>query len=319
MDIQKFFSETKIENLEDLKLAKNQFFGKDSFLASLQLQLKTASPEQKRELGKQISELKTQAEKFFSEAAKKIEEAQIEAKISNEWLDIHSFSNDLQGGFHPLSLIEDKLRSWLISHGYYEVQANEIETDEYNFERLNIAKNHPARQMQDSLYFNQNLLLRTHNTGVSARELEKNKNQSFAQFTIGKVFRNDEEDRTHSHQFRQLDLVAVGNLSVTDLIGTIQSLLDYIFEEKMQTRFRPSFFPFTEPSLEVDIFYNNQWIEILGCGMMHPKVLKMAGYTNNMQAIAAGIGIERLAMIKFGITDIREFYKNDLRFLKQFR
>lgn len=318
MDIQKFFSETKIENLEDLKLAKNQFFGKDSFLAKLQLQLKTASPEEKRELGKQISELKNKAEIFFNQAAKKIEEAQIEAKISNEWLDIHSFSNTLQSGLHPLSLIENKLRFWLISHGYYEVQASEIETDEYNFERLNIAKNHPARQMQDSLYFNKNLLLRTHNTGVSARELEKNQNQPFAQFTIGKVFRNDEEDRTHSHQFRQLDLVAVGNLSLTDLMGTIQSLLDYVFEEKMQTRFRPSFFPFTEPSLEVDIFYNNQWIEILGCGMMHPKVLKMAGYTNEMQAIAAGIGIERLAMIKFGITDIREFYKNDLRFLKQF-
>ncbi|WP_434336748.1 phenylalanine--tRNA ligase subunit alpha [Mesomycoplasma conjunctivae] len=320
MDVKQFFANLVINNLEDLKLAKNSFFGKNSYLAELQNKIKSANQEEKKQLGKQISQLKEEANSFFSNALKQLEQKEQDLKIANQWLDISSFKNTTFGQLHPLTLISNSIRNWFVANGYYEAKASEIVSDEYNFTRLNIPKNHPAREMHDSLYINANLLLRTHNTGVSALELEKNKNLAFGQFTIGKVYRNDEEDSTHSHQFQQLDFVAVDNcLSIANLMATIKALLNYVFEQDVQTRFRPSFFPFTEPSLEVDIFYNNRWIEILGCGMLHPQVLTLAGYDNKMRGFAGGIGIERLAMIKYNISDIRELYKNDLRFLKQFR
>ncbi|WP_334198904.1 phenylalanine--tRNA ligase subunit alpha [Mycoplasma struthionis] len=206
-----------------------------------------------------------------------------------------------------------------MSNGYFEYHESEMVSDEYNFERLNIPKSHPAREMQDSLYLKENLLLRTHNTGISAMALEKHKNQEFSQFAIGRVYRNDEEDRTHTHQFTQLDLVSVGNHSFATLIYTLKEMLSYVLEEKIEIRLRPSYFPFTEPSVEVDIFFKNRWIEVLGAGMIDENVLRSAGYTNNMNGIAAGIGIERIVMIKYGIDDIRELYTNDQRFLKQFR
>ncbi|AFX74526.1 Phenylalanyl-tRNA synthetase alpha chain [Mesomycoplasma hyorhinis SK76] len=318
MDYKKVLNKFVINNLEDLKLAKNAFFGKDSYLAKLQNQLKSVSNEEKKELGKQISQIRQEAETFFANQAKLLEEKKINEQIAKEWIDINLPTQSF-ASLHPLTLIETRIRQWFLANGYFEVKASEIENDEYNFERLNIPKNHPAREMQDSLYIDSNNLLRTHNTGVSARMLELNKNKAFSQFCIGKVYRNDEDDQTHSHQFSQLDFISVGNLSITDLIGTLKSFLTYVFETDLEFKFRPSFFPFTEPSLEVDIFYKNRWIEILGSGMIHPNVLKQAGYTNNFRAIAAGVGLERLAMIKHGIEDIRELYKNDLRFLKQFK
>ena len=224
-----------------------------------------------------------------------------------------------KGSLHPLTLVTNRFKSWLKQNGYFETRGSEIETDEYNFERLNIAEDHPARAMQDSLYFNKDTLLRTHNTGFTARELEANKNKAFAHFAIGKVYRNDEDDQTHSHQFSQVDLVAVGHYCFPNLIWTLKSLMSYVLEEQVEIRLRPSYFPFTEPSVEVDIKYKNKWIEVLGSGMLHNNVLKAAGYSNDMNAFAAGIGIERITMIKYGINDIREFYKNDLRFLDQFK
>ncbi|WP_033160946.1 phenylalanine--tRNA ligase subunit alpha [[Mycoplasma] collis] len=308
----------KIKTFEDLKLAKNKFYGKDGEIFKLTQQLKLAKNDEKAKIGKKIKDLKEFAEKQFQEITKNIEIENIKRKMDSEWIDVNEplFNNS---SLHPITLIIQKIREWFVQNGYFEVKDIEFVSDEYNFERLNIPKDHPAREMQDSLYFNEKILLRTHNTGISAKVLEMNKNKSFSQFSIGKVYRNDEDDQTHSHQFTQLDFVSVGYVNFPNLIWTLKSFLSYVLEQEVEIRLRPSYFPFTEPSVEVDVFYQNNWIEILGAGILHQNVMKMAGYTNDMSAFAAGVGIERLAMIKYKINDIRELYKNDLRFLNQFR
>ncbi|VEU78213.1 phenylalanine--tRNA ligase subunit alpha [Mycoplasmopsis columbinasalis] len=307
----------KIKTLEELKQAKNQIYGDNSEFQTLQNKVRSASPEEKKELGKQLSELKKFYEQKIKEAEAQIERYKLEEAISKEFVDVTTPVHKV-GTLHPITLIENKLRDWFYQNGYFEATAGEITTDLYNFEKLNIPQNHPARDMQDSLYINEKILLRTHNTGISAQELEKRANQPANVFAIGKVYRNDEDDTTHSHQFTQLDFISVGNVSFANLKWTLESLLSYVFETQVKVRMRPSYFPFTEPSVEVDVFYKNKWIEILGAGMIHKNVLRAAGYTNNMSAFAAGIGLERLAMIKYEIKNIREFYKNDLRTLNQF-
>ncbi|MGX9340394.1 phenylalanine--tRNA ligase subunit alpha [Mycoplasma sp. 128] len=312
------FDLSEIKNLEDLKQLKAKFNAPDSEIGLLMQQLKEASPDQKAAIGKKIKVLKEEAETFFEKAKEHILQLEIEQSIAKDWIDVNEPVTK-KGGIHPINLIITRMQDWFNSNGYFETRASEIETDEYNFERLNILKSHPARDMQDSLFIDENTLLRTHNTGISARALQKYANQSFSQYAIGKVYRNDEEDQTHSHQFTQLDFVSVGYTNFGNLMWTLKSLLSYVLEEEVEIRLRPSYFPFTEPSVEVDVFYKNRWIEVLGAGMLHENVLKMAGYTNDMNGFAAGIGIERIAMIKYGINDIREFYTNDERFLKQFR
>ncbi len=311
------FDIEKINNLEDLKKIKYEFNNSKELL-DLISSLKTAQNNEKAEIGKKIQLLKKEAEDFFEQAKNRIEEIENNKIIESEYID-YATPITFSGTIHPIELIASRFRKWLSINGYFEVIASEIENDEYNFERLNIPKNHPAREMQDSLYLNPNELLRTHNTGVSARVLEKYKNKNVSQFVIGKVYRNDEEDATHTHQFTQLDLVSVGKHSFGTLIYTLKELLSYVLEEKVEIRLRPSYFPFTEPSVEVDVFYKNRWIEVLGAGMIHNEVLRKAGYTKKATGIAAGIGLERIAMIKYGIDDIREFYTNDKRFLKQFK
>ncbi|WP_010320854.1 hypothetical protein [Mesomycoplasma ovipneumoniae] len=218
-----------------------------------------------------------------------------------------------------ISLLTKRIVDFLSIYGFEHIKSDELTTFEKNFVKLNIDKSHPAFDPTQSLVFDSQNLLATHKTGVSIEAIAKYPNQERAFFSFGKVFRNDEEDSTHSHQFNQLDLVATGKYTVSHLKGLLSDLLEFVFETKLETRFRPSYFPFTQPSFEVDIFYQGRWIEVLGCGLLHPKVMKNAGFTDkNIYGIAAGIGIERLAAIKFGISDIREFYKNDLRFLKQF-
>ncbi|MXR39693.1 hypothetical protein DR095_02965 [Mycoplasma flocculare] len=219
-----------------------------------------------------------------------------------------------------ISSLTKRITDFLAIYGFEYIKSNELTSFEQNFVKLNINSKHPAFDPTQSLVFDENQLLATHKTGISIEIISQYPNQELAFFSYGKVFRNDEEDSTHSHQFNQLDLVATGKYSVSHLKSLISDLLEYVFEEKLKTRFRPSYFPFTQPSFEVDIFYQNRWIEILGCGLLHPKVMKNSGFNSKkIYGIAAGIGIERLAMVKHEIGDIREFYKNDLRFLKQFR
>ena len=307
-----------IKSIEDLKNVKNKIYGKDGLIFSLQTKLKSAPVEEKSKIGNEITKIKEEAGRLIDLKLIELEEIKINEKINQDKNDIfeHVESNIL---IHPLTLIMTRMREWFSQNSYFETPGSEIESDSYNFEKLNIPKNHPSRDMQDTLYIDKEHLLRTHNTGLTARVLETNKNKSFASFSIGKVYRNDEDDQTHSHQFSQLDLVFVGNTNIENLIWTLKSLLSHVFEEEVRIRMRPSFFPFTEPSMEVDVFFKNKWIEILGAGMINEKILKIAGYTNDLNGFAAGIGIERVAMIKYGINDIREFYKNDIRFLKEFK
>lgn len=308
----------EIKSFEDLKIAKSKAFSKEGEIFELQQKLKTASIEEKKELGQKINQLKNEYEAKFKEIELKLQNQKIEKLVNESFIDVTKPVN-ATGSLHPITIIENRLREWFIQNGYFESKEGEIVSDYYNFEKLNMPSDHPARAMHDSLYLNPTTLLRTHNTGISALELEKNANKPLNNFAIGKVYRNDEDDATHSHQFTQLDFVSVGNVSFPNLIWTLKSLLSYVFEEELELRLRPSFFPFTEPSVEVDIFYKNRWIEVLGAGMLHPNVMKLAGYDNKKyNGFAAGMGIERLAMIKYNIKDIREFYNNDLRTLKQF-
>jgi phenylalanyl-tRNA synthetase alpha chain len=309
----------KVKNFEELKKAKFYFYGPDGKLKKLQNDLKnTSNKNEKKIIGKEIHKIKQNMEILFKQKNDEIILKLMEEKINNEWVDVTE-PLEQSSSLHPITLIEERARFWFIQNGYFETIGPEIETEEYNFEKLNIPKNHPARDMQDSLYINDELLMRTHNTGFSARSLELYKNEEFAEFAIGKVYRNDDDDQTHTHQFTQIDWICVGKISFANLIWTIKSLISYILETDVKIRLRPSFFPFTEPSTEVDIFYNNKWIEVLGAGIIHKNVLKSAGYTNDMNAFAAGCGIERLAMIKYEIDDIRYFYQNDIKFLNQFK
>ncbi len=317
MDLEKNIN--AIKSIEDLKAVKNKIYGKDGIIFSLQTKLKHAAVEDKAKIGNEINKIKEEASKLIDIKLIELEQIKINEMISQDENDIFEVVNESEIIVHPLTLISNRMREWFLQNSYFENGGSEIESDEYNFEKLNIPQNHPSRDMQDTLYINKENLLRTHNTGLTARILEANKNQSFGSFTIGKVYRNDEDDQTHSHQFSQLDLVFVGNTNIENLIWTLKSLLAYVFEEQVEIRLRPSFFPFTEPSMEVDVLFKGRWIEILGAGMINEKILKIAGYTNDLNGFAAGIGIERVAMIKYGINDIREFYKNDIRFLKQFK
>ncbi len=317
MDLEKKIN--AIKSMEDLKNVKNKIYGKEGMIFSLQAKLKTAAADEKAKIGNEINQIKQMASRLIDIKLIELEQIKINEKIAQDENDIFEIVNENDILIHPLTLISNRMREWFSQNSYFENKGSEIESDEYNFEKLNIPKNHPSRDMQDTLYINKENLLRTHNTGLTARILEANKNQSFASFAIGKVYRNDEDDQTHSHQFSQLDLVFVGNTNIENLIWTLKSLLAYVFEEEVQIRLRPSFFPFTEPSMEVDVFFKGRWIEILGAGMINEKILKIAGYTNDLNGFAAGIGIERVAMIKYGINDIREFYKNDIRFLRQFK
>lgn len=308
----------EIETFEDFKLIKSKVMGQEGPVFELQSKIKIADKEEKASLGSELSKLRKEIDFLFEEKMDEIQNLIILEKIKNDKNDIFSFTKK-RANNHPLQLISNRFRDWFVNNGYFEYEAIEIENDLYNFERLNVPKDHPSRDMQDTLFIDDNLLLRTHNTGISARLLEENKNTMFSAFTIGKVYRNDEDDATHSHQFTQVDFTSVGDHSISTLVGTLKSLLSYVFEEEVEIRLRPSFFPFTEPSVEVDVFFKNRWIEILGSGMFNEKILELAGYEKGFKAIAAGIGVERVAMIKYGIKDIREFYKNDLRFLNQFK
>ncbi|WP_406615989.1 phenylalanine--tRNA ligase subunit alpha [Mycoplasmopsis hyopharyngis] len=309
----------EIKNFEDLKLAKNKVYSQNGILSIHYENIKKAPADQKKELGKKVYELKMFYDEKFKEIEEQINQKIYEEKINNEFIDVTK-DQFFAASLHPITLVEERIRDWFIQNGFFESEAGEITTDELNFEKLNIPKDHPARAMQDSLYINKSLLLRTHNTGISAEVLAQNPNQIINNFAIGSVYRNDEDDATHSHQFRQVDIVSVGQVSFGNLIWTLKSLLSYIFEEEIKIRLRPSYFPFTEPSVEVDMFYKNKWMEVLGAGMIHKNVLEAAGFdTNKFNGFAAGLGIERLVMIKYNISDIRELYKNDLRFLYQFK
>ena len=234
-----------------------------------------------------------------------------------------------------MTQIIEEIEDIFVGMGYQIVEGYEVESDHYNFERMNLPKDHPARDMQDTFYISDEILIRTHTSPVQARTMEKHdfSKGALRMISPGKVFRRDTDDATHSHQFHQIEgLVVDKNITMGDLKGTLEVVMKKMFGEDREIRLRPSYFPFTEPSVEVDVScfkcggagcnvckYTG-WIEILGAGMVHPNVLKMSGIDpEEYSGFAFGLGPDRVAMLRYGVNDIRNFYQNDLRFLSQFK
>ena len=330
---------TRIEACEDLAQLQQLrvlYLGKKGPIQEVMKSMKDLPKEERPAFGQQVNEVKTLFANAIEERRAVLEVAEMEKKIEEEKIDITlSGQKPNLGNAHPLMIVQQEMEDLFIGLGYTVEEGPEVEMDLYNFERANIPKDHPARDMQDTFYINAEELLRTHTTAIQTRQLEKFAQEGKEPIKVicpGKVYRRDDDDATHSHQFMQCEGLVVGeHITLSDLKGTLQFLAQKMFGEERVIRFRPSYFQFTEPSVEVDVSCHvcggkgcpvckgTGWIEILGAGMVHPNVLTMAGYdAEKLSGFAFGIGIERVAMLKYGITDIRNFYTNDIRFLKTF-
>ncbi len=321
-----------IKDGNDIIAFRNKYFAKKGELSLLTSKLVDLSENEKREYGALLSQVKTELMVAFDKKSQEINAKEMEAKLASENIDITLPGREVGvGAKNPFYLIEEEIEDIFVKMGYEVKKGPEVETDVYNFEKLNIPKDHPARDMQDSLFINENLLLRSQTSNIQARVMEEKKGQPFKIICPGKTYRRDDDDATHSHQFAQVEgLVIDKGITMADLKGTLELFARMLFGEKREIRLRPSFFPFTEPSCEVDVscgncggkgcsMCKNGYIEILGAGMVHPHVLKLNGYDPYVYSgFAFGIGIERVAMLRYGIDDIRRFYSNDVRFLHQF-
>lgn len=331
VEIEQSFQEAK--TLEELNTLRVEYLGKKGKIADLMKQMKQVPKEEKKAYGQAVNALKTQAAELFEAKKEVLEQAALEAKLASETIDLTlPGRKPAHGNLNPLHLIEQELEDLFIGLGYQVIEGDEVVEDLYCFERANIPKNHPARDMQDSLYLDPEHLLRTHTTAIQMKVLEEQAPNPIKVVCPGKVYRRDDDDATHSHQFMQLEGLVIGeHVPLSDLKGTLEFFARKMFGEEREIRFRPSFFPFTEPSVEVDVSCHmcggkgcstckgTGWIEILGAGEVNPKVLEMAGYDpEKMNGFAFGIGIERVAMLKYGIDDIRHFYANDKRFTEMF-
>ncbi|MCQ2087336.1 MAG: phenylalanine--tRNA ligase subunit alpha [Bacilli bacterium] len=318
---------------DELVELKNTFLGKKSELSSMTSLIGTLPNEEKKSFGAAIHEAK---EKISVEIEKKLaifREKELNEKLAKESIDISLPGKDAHvGARNPFHVIIDEITDIFLGMGFEVAKGPEIESDLYNFELLNLPKDHPARDMQDTFYIDANTLLRTHTSPVQARTMEAKKGEPVRIICPGKTYRRDDDDATHSHQFAQVEgLVIDKDINIGHLKATLELFAKKMFGEKREIRLRSSFFPFTEPSVEVDITCANcggkgcnickgtGYIEILGGGMVHPNVLKMNGYDpDKYSGFAFGIGIERVAMLRYGIDDIRKFYTNDVRFIHQF-
>lgn len=319
--------------INEVNEKKALYLGKKSPLQEIMATMKDLSIEEKKEVGMATNEFKKFVEEAVINRLNEINESLIAQKLESEEIDVTLSGRKFRSGsVHPLTKLTREIEDIFIGMGYKVEEGPEIETDLYNFEMLNLPKGHPAREMQDSFYIDNNNLLRTHTSPVQVRTLLKSKGEPIKIICPGKVYRRDNDDATHSHQFMQIEGLVVDKfITMADLKGTLTLLCRKIFGENLNIRLRPSFFPFTEPSVEVDVTCfkcggkgcglckGSGWIEVLGAGMVHPNVLEMAGYDSKVyQGFAFGLGIERFSMLKNSIDDIRHFYTNDPRFLKQF-
>ena len=321
------------KDLKELNEANVKYLGKKGELTAVLRGMGALSAEERPVIGSLVNVVRDELEGAISEKEEKFKAEEMEAKLAKEKIDITLPSNKIKrGSKHPLNRIIEEVEDIFVGMGYDVVDGPELETDEYCFERLNLPKGHPARDMQDSFYITPEYLLRTQTSAVQARVMMANKEKTPIRVICpGKVYRRD-DDATHSHQFAQVEgLVIDENISLADLKGTLEVFMRKMLGENTQLRFRPSYFPFTEPSYEVDVSCfkcggkgcnlckQTGWIELLGSGMVHPNVLKMNGYDpEKYTGFAFGTGLDRLAMFKYGITDIRLLYQNDVRFLNQF-
>ena len=322
------------ETPDALNEVRIRFLGKKGSIQALMSLMKDLPKEEKPVFGQRVNTLKAEVSEKLEARREELSALAQTAKMANEKIDITLSGTKLEiGTTHPLIMIQNELEELFVGMGYKIAEGPEVEEDYYNFELANIPQDHPARDMQDTFYIDPNTLLRTHTTAMQMRELEKAKGQLPIKLICpGKVYRRDDDDATHSHQFMQCEGLVVGeHITLADLKGTLEYMANAMFGEGRKVRFRPSYFPFTEPSVEVDVscpFCNGKgcsvckgsgWIEILGAGMVHPHVLEMNGFdSEKCSGFAFGVGLERVAMLKYGIDDIRNFYLNDLRFLKMF-
>lgn len=323
-------------NLQELQQQRVLYLGKKGPIQEVMKTMRDLPAEKRPSFGAQVNEIKKQIEQDIEMRKAVLEVEEVQQRIEKEKMDITlDGQKPSLGNLHPLQLVQQEMEDLFIGLGYRIEEGPEVELDLYNFERANIPKDHPARDMQDTFYINAKELLRTHTTAIQTRVLETRAKEGMPAIKVicpGKVYRRDDDDATHSHQFVQCEGLVVGeNIRLSDLKGTLQFLAQSMFGKQRTIRFRPSYFQFTEPSVEVDVSCHmcggvgcpvckkTGWIEILGAGMVHPNVLKMAGYDpERFCGFAFGIGIERVAMLKYGIQDIRDFYTNDIRFLKTF-
>ena len=321
-----------VDSKEQLAEFWQNFLGKKGSIADLMKGLGSVPKEERPNVGKTINEFKNQVEARYQEMKNKMDELELAARNKSEQVDITMPAKMRPaGGLHPLTVTENEMIDVFAGMGFEIYDGPEIEDDDHNFTRLNVAKNHPARGMQDTFYVAEDILLRTHTSPGQIRVMDAKK-PPIKMLAPGRVFRSD-SDATHSPMFHQMEgLVVDKKITLCDLQGMLDKFVQAIFGSEVKTRLRPSYFPFTEPSVEVDVSCfecggkgcplckHTGWIEVLGGGIVHHKVLENCGIDpNEYSGLAFGIGIERIAMLKYGINNINLLYENDLRFLKQFK
>lgn len=317
------------QEIDELRV---RFLGKKGELTGILKQMGKLSPEERPVIGQLANEVRSWIETDIETRLTEIKASQMAARLESEKLDVTLPGKRPQfGAKHPLSIVLDEIKEIFIGMGFEIADGSEVETDYYNFEALNIPKDHPARDTQDTFYINENILLRTQTSPVQVRVMEQKK-PPIRIISPGRVYRSDALDATHSPLFHQIEgLVVDKGITFADLKGTLETFIKRLYGEDSVVRFRPHHFPFTEPSAEVDVQCFNckgegcrlckgeGWIEILGCGMVHPKVLSNCGIDPEVYSgFALGMGLERVVMRRYNIDDIRLFYENDVRFLKQF-
>lgn len=308
------------DNPQALDDVRVQYMGKKGQLTELLKGLGKLDPSERREAGQKINEAKQQVQTSINARKELLKAEELKAKLEAERIDVTlPGRNSAVGGVHPVTQTIRRIEQFFGDLGFSVKEGPEVEDGFHNFDALNIPANHPARADHDTFYFTPSTMLRTQTSGVQIRTMEVEK-PPLRIISPGRVYRND-YDQTHTPMFHQVEgLMVDTDVSFTQLKGILEDFLTHFFEESLQVRFRPSYFPFTEPSAEVDVMgKDGKWLEVLGCGMVHPNVLKAVGIDpEKYTGFAFGMGVERLTMLRYGVTDLRAFFENDLRFLKQF-
>ena len=312
-----------LRSLDELRV---HYLGKKGVITEQLKSLGGLEPEQRKQAGQQVNRVRDALNQLLLDRKTALEAAALEYRLQTEAVDISlPGRGDQRGGMHPVTLAMQRAIDIFSRLGFDVATGPEVESDYYNFEALNFPAHHPARAMHDTFYFANGDLLRTHTSPVQIRVMEK-QDPPYRIIAPGKVYRSD-SDQTHTPMFHQVEGLLIGEgVSMADLKGILQTFINAFFERSLDMRFRPSYFPFTEPSAEVDIGWNKGegsepgWLEILGCGMVHPNVLKACNVDpERYTGYAFGMGVERLAMLRYGVSDLRQFFENDLQFLRQFQ
>ncbi|WP_163930919.1 phenylalanine--tRNA ligase subunit alpha [Paraferrimonas sp. SM1919] len=311
-----------IDNAADLKQLDEirvNYLGKKGKLTDMMKQMGKLSAEERPAFGQMVNAAKQEVQKSLNARIESLKSEALNAQLAAEQIDVTLPGRKLpMGGVHPVTRTIERIEEFFGELGFVTKQGPEVEDDFHNFDALNIPEHHPARADHDTFYFNPKVMLRTQTSGVQIRTMEVEQ-PPLRIISPGRVYRND-YDQTHTPMFHQVEgLMVDKNVNFTELKGVLHDFLRNFFEEDLEVRFRPSYFPFTEPSAEVDVKGKNGWLEVLGCGMVHPNVLRSVGIDPEVYSgFAFGMGVERLTMLRYGVNDLRAFFENDLRFLKQF-